>query len=138
MNCSGIPDTSAMQGVEDITLPGGLNLCEDDVLVCSDDDWQLIPLDHSPQGHLQVTLQPAQQDSFTLCSTPQLPELKGQSFDCALCYYQGQALYSWVQPAILSQEAQCKAWRPFCILLAAVVLCMLVYVNDSVFCGRQW
>lgn len=54
-----LPDTSAVQGVEDVALPRGLNLCQNDVLIGRDDDRQLIALDDSPESHLELALQPA-------------------------------------------------------------------------------
>ena len=54
-----VPDTGAMQGVKNIALPRGLDLCQDDVLIGRDDDRQLIALNDSPQSHLELALQSA-------------------------------------------------------------------------------
>ena len=54
-----LPDACSMQGVEDVALPRGLNLCQNDVLIGRNDHWQLIALDDSPQSHLQIAIQPA-------------------------------------------------------------------------------
>ena len=59
METAFIPDTGAMQGVEDVAFPRGLDLCQDDVLIGCDDDWQLIALNDSPQSHLELALQSA-------------------------------------------------------------------------------
>ena len=52
------PDASASKGVQDVSLPGGVDLSEDDILVGRDDDGELVALDDSAQGRLELALEP--------------------------------------------------------------------------------
>lgn len=54
-----LPDASIGKGVQDITLPAGLNFCQHQVLVPCQDDWQLIALNDSAQSLFGLTLEPA-------------------------------------------------------------------------------
>jgi hypothetical protein len=60
-------DASAREGGDDVGLPGLLNVTQNDVLVGRQPHWQLISLNHPPEGLLQVTLQPAILDVDAVC-----------------------------------------------------------------------
>ena len=123
------PDTCPMQGVEDVALPRGLNLCQDDVLVGRDDDRQLIALDDSPQSHLELTIQPAKrlpsarpfhcdvkaswQYHHTTHSQSDIPMLQQQHIEAlrltdklsAAAEQQKLRKTGWSSPAILNKDA---------------------------------
>jgi hypothetical protein len=64
---SSLLDASTRESGDDVGLPGLLNVLQNDVLVGRQPHWQLISLNHPPEGLLQVALQPAILDIDAVC-----------------------------------------------------------------------
>ena len=62
-----IPDPSTRESVENISLPRLFNITQDQVVVGCESHWELISLNHTPEGLLEVALQAAILDEDAIC-----------------------------------------------------------------------